>query len=134
MRCLVPATVLVFGFALPVFGADRMSGAWTTEGPTPQTFVFKVSGERFAGIACGPCDRAASVYRIEEGRMLDADRVSFFVSYDTAGPRFKELGPYRDRFEGSLANGRLSLSAQPEGRNGPAAALTLKRVVEGFIP
>jgi hypothetical protein len=134
MKYLVSATVLALGLASPVFAADRISGAWTTGSPSQQTFIFKASGERFAGIACGPCDKAASVFRVEEGLMLDDDRVSFYVSYDTAGPRFKELGPYRDRYEGSLANGRLSLSARLEGRNGPASMLTLKRVVEGFVP
>ncbi len=119
MRCLVAATGLVIALASPVFAADSLSGTWTTGGPAPQTFVFKASGDRFGGIACGPCDTAASVFRVEDGRILDASHVSFFVSYDTAGPRFKEFGRYRDRVVGSLADGQLSLSAQPEGRNVP---------------
>lgn len=134
MKRLVSASVLTLGLASPVLAADHISGAWTTGGPAPQTFIFKASGERFAGITCGPCDKAASVLRVEAGRMLDGGRVSFVVSYDTAGPRFNELGPYRDRFEGSFANGRLLLSAQTEGRSGPASTLTLTRVVEGFVP
>jgi hypothetical protein len=134
MKPLVSAIIVTLGLASPALATDRISGAWTTGGPAPQTFIFKASGERFAGIACGPCDKAASVLRVEDGRMLDADRVSFVVSYDTAGPRFKELGPYRDRFEGSLVNGRLSLSAKTEGHNGPASTVTLTRVIEGFVP
>jgi hypothetical protein len=134
MKPLVSAIIVTLGLASPALATDRISGAWTTGGPAPQTFIFKASGERFAGIACGPCDKAASVLRVEDGRMLDADRVSFVVSYDTAGPRFKELGPYRDRFEGSLVNGRLSLSAKTEGHKGPASTVTLTRVIEGFVP
>jgi hypothetical protein len=134
MRCLVSATGLAIALASPVFAADRVSGAWTTGGPAPQTFVFKASGDQFGGIACGPCDKFASVFRVEDGRIMDADHVSFFVSYDTAGPRFKEFGKYRDRLVGSVVDGQLSLSAQPEGRNEPASTLKLKRVVDGFVP
>jgi hypothetical protein len=96
-------------------------------------FIFKASGDRFGGIACGPCDRAASVFRIEDGRM-DGDRISFVVSYGAGGPRSKELGSYRDRVSGSIVNGRLALTAQPEGRTAAALKLSLKRVVEGFVP
>ena len=74
-----------------------------------QVFIFKASGDRFGGIACGPCDRAASVFRVEDGRM-DGERLSFVVSYGADGPRFKELGAYRDRVAGTIVNGRLSLT------------------------
>jgi len=134
MRSLVSAIGLTVVLVSPAFGADRISGTWTTGGPEPQTFIFKASGERFAGIACGPCDRAASVFRIDDGRILDADRVIFFVTYDTGGPRFKELGKYRERFEGSIRDGQLSLTARPEGHNLPASTMTLKRVVESYVP
>src|SRR5437016_430177 len=107
MRYLAAVGALAVLFASPAMAADRLSGTWTTGGPAPQTFIFKASGDRFAGIACGPCDRPASVFRVEDGRLHDADRLSFFVSYDTAGPRFKEIGKYRDRVEGSFANGQL---------------------------
>lgn len=133
MRYLASATVLI-ALASPALAADRISGTWTTGGPSPQTFVFKASGDRFAGIACGPCDRPASVFRVEDGRILDGERVSFLVLYDTDGPRFKEFGKYRDRFEGSFRDGQLSLSVRAEGRNVPASTVTLKRVVEGFVP
>jgi len=134
MRHLVSAIGLAIVFASPVFAADSLSGAWTTGGSSPQTFVFKASGDRFGGITCAPCDRADSVYRVEDGRILDGTRVSFVVTYDVAGPRFKELGKYRDRVTGSVVNGQLSLSMQPEGRSVAAATITVKRVVEGFIP
>src|SRR5438093_7672575 len=128
------ASALVLGLASPALAADRLSGTWTTGGSAPRTFVFKSSGDRFAGIACGPCDTPATVFRVEEGRMLDGDRLTFFVSHDTDGPRVKVRGRYRDRFVGSFVEGQLSLTVQPEGGKGPASALTLKRVVEGFVP
>jgi hypothetical protein len=124
---------LAIAFASPVLAADQLSGAWTTGDSPAQIFIFKASGDRFGGIACGPCDRAASVFRVEDGRM-DGDRISFVVSYGAGGPRFKELGAYRDRVAGTIVNGRLSLTAQPEGRAAPASTMSLKRVVEGFVP
>jgi hypothetical protein len=134
MRHLISATGLVIALASPVLAADPLSGTWTSGGSAPQVFVFKASGDRFGGIACGPCDRADSVFRVEDGRILDGSSISFFVSYDTAGPRFKEFGRYRDRVVGSLVDGQLSLSMQPEDRDVPASTLGLKRVVEGFVP
>jgi hypothetical protein len=124
---------LAIAFASPVLAADQISGTWTTGDSQAQVFIFKASGDRFAGIACGPCDRAASVFRVEDGR-IDGARLSFVVSYGAGGPRSRELGPYRDRVTGSIVNGRLSLTAQPEGRTAPASMLNLKRVVEGFVP
>src|SRR5687768_15582866 len=53
--------------ASPAFGADRVPGTWTTEGPEPRTFTFQASGERFAGIVCGPCNGPTSVFRIDDG-------------------------------------------------------------------
>jgi hypothetical protein len=114
---------LAIALASPVLAADEISGAWTTGDSPVQMFIFKASGDRFAGIACGPCDRAASVFRVEDGR-IDGDRISFVVSH-SAG---------RDRVTGSIVNGRLSLTSQPEGRAVPASTLSLKRVVEGFVP
>jgi hypothetical protein len=134
MKYLVAATGLAIAIASPALAADRLSGAWTTGGPAAQTFVFKASGDRFGGIACGPCDKASSIFRVEDGRILDGDHISFFVSYDTSGPRFKEFGKYRDRLAGAFVDGQLSLSAQPEGRNAPPSTIKLMRVVEGFIP
>lgn len=134
MRHLISAAGFAIVLASPAFAADPVSGTWTSAGSAPQIFVFKASGDRFSGIACGPCDRAESVFRVEDGRILDGSNISFFVSYDTAGPRFEEFGRYRDRVMGTLVDGQLSLSMQPEGRNAPASTLRLTRVVKGFVP
>ena len=134
MKSLVATCGVAIALASPALAADRISGTWTTGGSAPLTFIFKASGEQFAGIACGPCDRPATVFRVQDGRQLDADRVTFVVTYDTGGPRFKELGQYRERFEGSIRGGQLSLTARPEGRNLPASTVTLKRVVDSYVP
>ena len=133
-RSLFAAIGLSVALASPALGADGISGTWATGGPEPRTFIFKASGARFAGVACGPCDSPSSVFRIDDGRMLDDNRVTFFVTYDTGGPRFKELGAYREEFEGSIRDAQLSLTARPDRRNLPASTVTLKRVVEHYVP
>jgi len=134
MRSVFLAIFLTVALAPSAFGADGISGTWTTGGAEPRIFIFKASAERFAGVACGPCDRPSSVFRIDDGRMLDANRIAFFVTYDVGGPRFKELGAYRERFEGSIRAGQLSLTARPDGRNLPESTVTLTRVVQNYVP
>jgi hypothetical protein len=114
--------------------ADLLSGTWTAgDGPDARIYIFKVSGDRFTGIVCGPCDDPANVFRIEDGQMLGADKAVFYIRYDAGGPEFRRYGPYRERVEASTARNQLKLSARPE--TDPKAALTtasLKRVVENF--
>ncbi len=129
------AALLVLAFVqTSAVAADRLSGAWTTGGPAPQTFVLKASGDRFGGIVCGPCDSPASLFRIEEGRILDADRLSFVVAYDVGGPRFAEHGAYREHVTGTFAGAQLRLQADPEGGSARPSPMTLTRVVDGFVP
>ena len=135
MKTAISALLLFVCLRAQAYAADRLSGAWTTGGAAPQTFVFKASGEAFGGVVCGPCDDPASVFRIEGGRMIDADHVMFSIAYDVGGPRFKESGPYREQVTGTLGAAQLTLQAQPEGRgNKGSLAKVLKRVVEGFVP
>jgi hypothetical protein len=114
--------------------ADLLSGTWTTgEGAATRVYVFKVAEDRVTGIVCGPCDDPAGVFRIEDGRILDGDRATFFIRYETGGPAFQRYGPYRERVEASLARNLLKLSARPEADAGAAAtSLSLTRVVENF--
>ena len=74
----------------------------------------KCRGNSITGIVCGPCDDPASVFRIEDGRILAADRAVFFIRYDTGGPAFPRYGPYRERVDASTARNRLNLAARPE--------------------
>lgn len=108
-----------------VLAADLLSGTWTSgEGAAASTYVFKMSGDRFTGIVCGPCDNPATVLEIEDGRMVDAGRAVFFVRHDGKG---------RDRVEASLAPNALTLSLRAEVN--PAAvpvSRSLARVVPNF--
>ena len=68
MRLIAFCAVWVALSASPAQAAYLVSGTWTTgDGPTARVYVFKVIGDRFTGIVCGPCDNPASVFRIEDG-------------------------------------------------------------------
>ena len=101
--------------------ADLVSGTWTAgDGTAPRVYVLKASGDRLTGIVCGPCDDPASVFRIEDGRILDGDRATFFIRYDAGGPAFRRYGPYRERVDASLARNVMKLSARPEADSSAA--------------
>ena len=117
-----------------VQAADLLSGTWTAgDAPDARIYIFKVSGDRFTGIVCGPCDDPRRVFRIEDGRVTGADKASFFIRYDEGGPAFQRYGPYRERVEASLARNQLRLSARPEADSSASpSSVSLKRVVENF--
>ena len=80
MRVIAFCAACVVCWAPSLQAADLLSGTWTAgDGPQARTYVFKVAGDRFTGIVCGPCDDPANVFRIEDGSVLGADRVTFFV-------------------------------------------------------
>ena len=124
MKCLVLSAACMLCWTSGARAADLLSGTWTAgDGPSAQTYIFKVSGDRISGIVCGPCNDAAAVFRIEDGRILGADRASFVIRR-AAG---------RERVEASLARNQLTLSGRPEGGSRAApSSLSLKRVVENF--
>jgi len=123
MRHLVSALALVALFSPSARAADGLSGAWSNgTGGGSRTYVFKVHGDRFDGIMCGPCDDPASVFRIEDGRMLDAERVSFSIAY----------GSYREEIGGTRYGSQLTLQAQREGGSGPPVTAVVKRVIENY--
>src|SRR6185503_7607540 len=124
MKRLVLSAACMLCWTSGARAADLLSGTWTAgDGPSAQTYIFKVSGDRISGIVCGPCNDAAAVFRIEDGRILGADRASFVIRR-AAG---------RERVEASLARNQLTLSGRPEGDSRAApSSLSLKRVVENF--
>jgi hypothetical protein len=125
MRLIAFCAVCVVCWAPSVQAADLLSGTWTAgDGPQARTYIFKVTGDRFTGIVCGPCDDPASVFRIEDGRILDADRASFLIRHDAGR---------RERVEASMARNALKLSVRPEATpSASPSSISLKRVVEDF--
>ena len=134
MRLVAFCVACVVLSASNLRAADLVSGTWTAgEGAATRIYIFKVSDDRLTGIVCGPCDDPASVFRIEDGRILDADRATFFIRYDTGGPAFRRYGPYRERVDASLARNVMKLRARPEADSNAASTSTsLARVVENF--
>jgi hypothetical protein len=128
-KLLLAAVVCVISWT-PADAADRLSGTWTTGGAAPQTFVFKAAGDAFGGVVCGPCDDPASVFRVENGRFVDDDHLTFSVAHDR-GP-VKDRGP--QLMTGTLSGNQLTLETRAEGRQTSSVTTRLKRVVEGFVP
>jgi hypothetical protein len=124
MRVIALCVACVVIAASGAQGADLVSGTWTAGGgSTPRVYVFKVSEDRLTGIMCGPCDDPASVFRIEDGRILDADHATFFVRRDSN----------RERVEASLARNVMKLSSRPESDSSATpTSISLTRVVENF--
>ena len=135
MRRVFLATALVALCTPSLFAAEGLSGTWTAgTGASTRTFVFKVRGDRFDGVVCGPCDDPSAVFRIEDGRSIDAAHVTFAIRYDVGGPRFKENGPYRDQVTATLAANQLTLRSQREGGTDNTPVTTvLTRVVESYV-
>jgi hypothetical protein len=107
---------------------EGFHGTWMSGAAADvKTFIFKVQSDRFTGLMCGPCDDPATVFRVEDGRILDGGRAAFFVNYDVGGPFFKKNGPYRERIVATPPM-KPSNIGQAAGSD-PAAGSMLKRVV-----
>jgi hypothetical protein len=124
MKILTICAALLLSSASPLHAADLISGTWTSgDGTAVRVYVFKASGDRLTGIVCGPCDKPASVFRIEDGRISSEDRATFFIR-NSAG---------RERVDASLAQNVMKLSVRPEaGATAAATSVTLARVVQNF--
>jgi len=62
------------------FAAEGVSGNWTSgDGPSTRTYVLKMQAGGFVGAMCGPCDDPSSVFRITDGKVIDAAHVTFSI-------------------------------------------------------
>ena len=124
MRLIALCVACVVFSASGSQAADLMSGTWTAgDGSATRVYVFKVLEDRLTGIMCGPCDDPDSVFRIEDGRIADADHATFFIRHDA----------YRERVDASLARNVMKLSARRESdASGSPTSISLTRVVENF--
>ena len=60
----------------------RLDGRWVAAGRVAQQNVtLKLrDGDKVWGVICGPCDKPAGVFLIEDG-VLDGDAISFFIHH-----------------------------------------------------
>jgi hypothetical protein len=128
-RCAIVVAVLCAGGASAALAADGISGTWSTgPGQDEQTFVFRVQGNSFIGIVCGPCDDPKTVFRVADGRLVDATRFTFAIVHDDGGPLFARIGPYRNLVSGTWSGTRMTLQARPEGGREDGTSVVLSRV------
>jgi hypothetical protein len=124
------ACAIVCTIAAPaVHAADGLAGTWSSgQSSTEQTFVFRVQGDTFVGVVCGPCDDPTTVFQIADGRIVDGTRVSFSIVRDSVGPPSTTRGASRDRVSGTLSGTRLALQIARDGATG-GTSLVLNRVL-----
>jgi hypothetical protein len=79
MRTLL-AVAVVFMCGGSADAAEYGLDTWTAgAGSSARTFVFKMQGDRFVGVACGPCDDPSTVVRIVSGTTTRPGHVSFSI-------------------------------------------------------
>ncbi|HET9830393.1 MAG TPA: hypothetical protein VFP91_01730, partial [Vicinamibacterales bacterium] len=68
--------------SVPAPTTARLDGRWVAAGRVAQQNVtLKLrDGNTVWGVICGPCDKPAGVFLIEDG-MLDGDTISFFIHH-----------------------------------------------------
>jgi hypothetical protein len=121
MNRVISAAVICVWLTASAFAADGISGTWSSgASPAAQTFIFKVLGNTFIGITCGPCDDPSTAFRVTDGRIVDARHVTFVVDREHAG---------RDHVAATLSGTELAMETRREGGTGAPASAVLSRVL-----
>jgi hypothetical protein len=121
MNRVISAAAICVLFGASAFAADGISGTWSSgTGPGAQTFIFKVLGNTFIGITCGPCDDPSTAFRVTEGRIVDAQHVAFVVDREKGG---------RVHVAATLSGTQLTMETRHEGGAGSPSSAVLSRVL-----
>jgi len=95
----------------------RLDGRWVAAGRVaPQNVTLKLrDGNKVWGVICGPCDKPAGVFLIEDG-VLDGDAISFFIHHTDR----------RNFMKGVITGNVMKFKWVREGReNEPGGEMTL---------
>jgi hypothetical protein len=95
----------------------RFEGRWVAAGRTAQqNFTLKLrDGNKVWGVICGPCDKPAGVFLLEDGA-LDGDAISFFIHHTDR----------RNFMKGVITGNVMKFKWVREGReNEPGGEMTL---------
>ena len=98
-------------------GTPRLDGRWIAPGRVAQQNVtLKLrDGNTVWGVICGPCDKPAGVFLIEDG-VLDGDAISFFIHHTDR----------RNFMKGVIAGNVMKFKWVREGRESePGGEMTL---------
>ena len=85
--CLA-APLILAGFSLRAADStDKFtSSTWYAgTGPRTQIWILNVRGNSITGAVCGPCDDPRSMAPIVDGRVIDANHITFFIPSRSAG-------------------------------------------------
>jgi hypothetical protein len=110
-------TLLATVNSLPAPKTPRLDGRWVAAGRVAQqNFTLKLrDGDKVWGVICGPCDKSAGVFLIEDGS-LDGDAISFFIHHTDR----------RNHMKGVITGNVMKFTWVREGReNEPGGEMTL---------
>lgn len=95
----------------------RLDGRWIAPGRVAQqNFTLKLrDGNTVWGVICGPCDKPAGVFLLDDG-VLEGDAISFFIHHTDR----------RNHMKGVIAGNVMKFNWVREGReNEPGGEMTL---------
>ena len=110
-------TLAVTVKSVPAQKAPQLDGRWIAAGRVAQqNFTLKLrDGNVVWGVICGPCDKPAGVFLLEDGA-LDGDAISFFIHHTDR----------RNHMKGAITGNVMRFKWVREGReNEPGGEMTL---------
>ena len=114
------AAVLAFA-GLSIRAADDNGGNFESStwyagtGPRTQIWILNVRGNSITGAVCGPCDDPRSMAPIVDGKVIDANHITFFILHDLQGGLFAQYGPLRNEVRVTISGDTADFNSHVEG-------------------
>jgi len=116
--CCITALLALAGLSLRAAdNADKFtSSTWYAgTGPRTQIWMLTVRGNSITGAVCGPCDDPRSLAPIVDGRVIDANHITFFILHDLQGGLFAQYGPFRNEARVTISGDTADFNSHLEG-------------------